>query len=72
MLFLSATEAMLWPQLLKLAPGQSMVLAAGVFLGRSEDGRPFLAGTFGSLRTGPAGDPCGPWCRYGRLDQAAG
>lgn len=63
MLFLSATEAMLWPQLRKLAPGQNMVLAGGIILGRSEDGRPYLAGTAGILATGPASVPCGPWCR---------
>jgi hypothetical protein len=71
MIFLSATEAMLWPQLRKLAPGQSVKLAGGVILGRAEDGRAFLAGTAGRLATGPASVPCGPWCRHGYPDRAA-
>jgi hypothetical protein len=71
MLFLSVTEAMLWPQLRKLAPGQSVALSCGAILGRDEDGRAFLGGTVGVLQTGPSSDPCGPWCQVGYPESAA-
>jgi hypothetical protein len=71
MLYLSAAEAMLWPQLRRLVPGQRIILAGDVVLGRSEDGRPFLDGTAGILATGPSAVPCGPWCRYGYPTEAA-
>ncbi|NKX55743.1 hypothetical protein [Arthrobacter mobilis] len=71
MLFLSATEAMLWPQLRRLGPGQSIALAGRTILGRAEDGRPYLDGTFGMLSTHPASVPCGPWCRLDVPNEAA-
>ncbi|MFD1212642.1 hypothetical protein ACFQ36_11400 [Arthrobacter sp. GCM10027362] len=71
MLFLSATEAMLWPQLRRLDPGENTALGGGVILGRTRDGRPYLAGTCGTLSTQPASNPCGPWCQVGYPHEAA-
>jgi hypothetical protein len=65
MLFLSTSEALLWPQLRKLEPGQRIRLSRGVMLGRAEDGRAYLDGAFRTLVTGPSAEPCGPWCRLG-------
>lgn len=70
MLFLSTSEALLWPQLRKLEPGQRMRLRRGVVIGRTKDGRAYLDGAFRMLVTGPSAEPCGPWCRLGAAAEA--
>ncbi|NMR30582.1 hypothetical protein [Crystallibacter degradans] len=71
MLFLSTSEALLWPQLRKLEPGQRMRLRRGVVIGRARDGRAYLDGAFRMLVTGPSAEPCGPWCRLGSSAEAS-